>query len=325
MGVFVGRSIFTPILLQRERWPDDYDGTVTPLVSPGQEVLPDQPVLNLTRARFTDMQRVANASMLFPAGNVGKNEMLPAGLRGRVSALTDRGGVVIESLVVRLPGTIGIGRQVAGTLALWQDGMVPAQQMILPGALLIVPGPLSFALLRQAMVSGVVGIIASSIALRDLEGFLRADLLKLLAGDERAFTSMFPHLPPMTLLFTEGLGAQPMPAQFVALLSRYQGMIALLNARTSLRRGLFPELLISPSPDEIVSEPPGSQNQETELVPGAQVHIRAGQYAGTLGMIDYLFVYGQKFPSGIRERAARVQLEDGSYCVVPLSSLERIG
>jgi hypothetical protein len=325
MGVLVGRSIFTPILLQRERWPDSYDSKVTPLVSPGQEVLPDQPVLSLSRTRSVDVQRAGSPSALISAGNGGKNEVLPAGLRGRVSALTKRGGVVIESHVVRLPGTIGVGRQVAGVLALWQYGPVAASQLIPPGALLVVPGALSFALLRQAVVSGIVGIIASSITLRDLEGFMRADLLKLLAGDEGAFELTLPHLPPMTLLFTEGLGTQPMPAQFVALLSRYQGAIALLNARTSLRRGLFPELLISLPPDEILPDRAAFQTQETELVPGALVHIRAGQYAGALGIVDYLFVYGQKFPSGVRERAARVQCEDGSYCVVPLSSLERIG
>jgi hypothetical protein len=321
MGVSADRpaseSLFSPILVQRERWSGSSGNKGVPLVSPGQEVLPDQPVLRLSPTRSGELPRVGS-------GNGRGDELLPAGLRGHVSALTNRGGVVIESQVLRLPGTLGVGRQVAGVLTLWQQGNSSARQMIPPGAILVVPGALSFALLRQAIISGIAGIVASSIALHDLEGFLRTDLLKLLSSDQNELELSQTHLPPMTLLFTAGLASYAMPAQFVALLSRYEGSIVLLNGQTSLRQRQFPELLISLPPEETKSGQMTLWNRATELVPGTLVHISAGPHKGKLGIIDYLFVYGQKFPSGVRARAARIQCEDGSYCTVPLLAVERV-
>jgi hypothetical protein len=46
---------------------------------------------------------------------------------------------------------------------------------------------------------------------------------------------------------------------------------------------------------------------------------------GEIGYIDYFFVYEQIFPSGIRARAVRLRMEDGSFSVVPLADIERIG
>ena len=58
--------------------------------------------------------------------------------------------------------------------------------------------------MRQALLAGVSGIVAGSIAIRDFEGFLRTDLLSLL--DEKDVEQAQATLPAMTVLFTEGLG-----------------------------------------------------------------------------------------------------------------------
>src|SRR5262249_1572204 len=112
-----------------------------------------------------------------------------------------------------------------------------------PGAILVVPGPLSFTMLRQAAGSGIMGIIASSIATRDLEGFLRTDLIQLLNADSSE--RMQAHFPPLRLVFREGLGNIAMPTRVINLLSHYQGQIVLLAGTLSVSQGIFPELVIS--------------------------------------------------------------------------------
>nr|MDQ2715342.1 hypothetical protein [Chloroflexota bacterium] len=250
------------------------------------------------------------------------NETIPAGLRGRVIDVTPRGGVVIESHALAIQGAVGAGNQVAGILTLWQTSSRGQEQpRIPPGAILLIPGPLTFALLRFALSSGIPGIIASSIAARDLEGFLRTDLVALI--DSANIELAQEHLPPITILLTEGLGMLAMPARTMNVLSKRLGSIVLLSGATSVRRCIFPELLIS-LPDE-----EGHNNwhpvvPDPALVPGAHVRVCSGAHEGALGQISYLSIHRLSFPSGIRARAARLHLEDGSALVVPLALIERI-
>src|SRR5712691_921206 len=236
----LGWSVIPQMMVRRERWPGGYQGKCIPVVQLGQEVLPDQPVLRLEPSDDSESAPALNAlspRLSLPSAtakmslkairdsmNVGGAEVFPAGLHGRVVEITARGGVMIEARAALLQGTLGAGGQVAGVLTMWKSagvGQVPGSRPVIPpGAILIVPGSLTFALLQQAINSGVVGIIASSITLRDLEGFLRTDLLQLIGSDD--IERPLRHLPPMTLLFTEGLGALTMPARIMNLLSQYQ-------------------------------------------------------------------------------------------------------
>ena len=266
-----------------------------------------------------------------------------AGLHGRVVEITSRGGVLIESYATLIQGVIGVGDQVTGPLTLWHPDS--PNNSIPPGAILVIPGPLPLLLLRQILASGIAGVVSSSIALRDLEGFLHVDLIEFL-HEERIEQRMLlqQHFPPLTLLFTEGLaltsqhprrGGQGwplsgnlslpgMPANLINTLTRYEGSIALLSGETSLRNHIVPELIISlPSNSNRLASP--AVQPSTSLIPGAQVRIYSGEHQGTTGTIDYLFAYEQKFPSGLRTRAARLRLEDGSFLITPLFSLQRIG
>ncbi len=329
--------VFSPQPLQRERWPGRVRGyaQVFPLVHPGQEVLPDQPVLRLERgdtsgairslprpSSFTSesmkLRAIQSATLRPDSGPL----TLPAGLRGRVVDITRRGGVVIESSAILLQGLLGAGRQVAGVLTVWQGGSrAPSSLVIPPGALLVVPGPLTIALLRQAQVSGVAGIIASSIAFSDLEGFLRTDYIQLLDTFDVELAQS--RLPDLTLLLTEGLGTIAMPIHIINLLNFYQGSIALLSGITSLRSRLVPELVISLAPEqqrELVQD----EHSDSGLTLGALVHVSAGKEAGAIGLIDYFFLAEQKFPSGIYARALRIRREDGSFIIVPATHVKRI-
>jgi hypothetical protein len=228
-----GWSVIEQTVVQRERWSGMYGVKCAPLVYPGQVVLPDQPVLRLPPINSSG-----------PASRLHYTEIVPSGLLGRVVKITQRGGVVIESRATVMKGTVGFGNPVAGVLTLWSpesNGRLTTP--LPPHALLVVPGTISFAFLHQVLASGISGVIASSIVTRDLEGFLRTDLIQLLESDDTEMVQA--HLPPITLFLTEGLGIYTMPSEVLTLLSRYQGKVALLSGVTSARRSIFPELVVS--------------------------------------------------------------------------------
>jgi hypothetical protein len=332
----LGWSFLGQTLVRRERWPGG-NGNIkcVPLVYPGQDVLPDQPVLRIEQEEKVAESVLAGQRLSLPAGKIdikavrdglnatGDGETIPSGLRGRVVDITRRGGVIIESQAALIQGAIGAGNQVAGILTMWQPGNAfKSPQAIPPGAILVTPGPLNLTMLRLAVNSGIAGMIASSIEVRDLEGFLQTDLVQLLDSDNVEQTQA--HLPPLTLLITEGLGSMAMPAQIMNLLSLHQGSVVLLSGVTSLRQYIRPELIISLPPKEV------QQNwhpvkPDLTLVPGAHVRVCGGEHEGAIGTIDHLFTYQQVFSSGVRSRAARLLLEDGSLLVLPLSLIERIG
>jgi hypothetical protein len=313
-------------LVRRERWPGGNWLQASALVEPGQEVIPDQPVMRLLRSSQPVMD-----SGPFPsapqrsgplAGSLRNAETIPAGISGRVVDLTPRGGVVIEAQASLLSGAIGAGRQVAGVLTIWNpEQSVRKRNVIPPGAILVVSGSVDLALLSQALRSEVAGIVAGSISLRDFEGFLRTDLIQLISSSDVERSQAY--LPPLTLLLTEGVGSFAMPEYIFALLSRRHGSIALLSGATSVPLGIFPELVISLSSQDV--EPVEAVQPVSLLEPGALVRVCGGDHLGVLGIIDYLFAYQQTFPSGVRSRAVRLYLDDGTHLIVPLFLLERVG
>ena len=342
MTYLLGWSVISQIQVRRERWPGGYKTRAVPLVSPGQEVQPAQPVMRLehvgpVKAPATVPHFSFPGVKDAPIGTGGQpahsdtpasdqyvGETLPAALRGRVVDITRRGGVVIESRVAVLQGAIGVGYQVAGVLTMWQapgSGGGGEKQSVPTGVLLVVPGPLNSSMLREVLASGVVGVIASSIPFRDLEGFLQTNLVELINRID--VESAQAHLPPVTILLTEGIGIFAMPVRTINFLSHYQGSIALLSGATSIRQGIFPELVIS-LPLVEIQQHWHPVRPDTTLSIGAQVRVCSGDHEGAIGTINYLYSHQQVFASGILARAALLRLEDGSMLTVPLSVIERI-
>src|SRR6266516_1400432 len=223
----LGWSIIPQLLIRIERWPGGYKTRGSALVYPGQEVQANQPVIRLEKpdnqlAGFHATQKDMYSRMQ------QMNGMILAGIRGRVVEITPRGGVIIETRAAIIQGTIGAGNQVAGILTFWNlsSPFQPSSAVLgntskvttlsLPIAaptILVVPGPLNFAMLRQAMNMGVAGIVASSISSRDLEGFLGTNLIALINSMDIELA--YAPLPPLTLLLTEGLGTVAMPSRTI--------------------------------------------------------------------------------------------------------------
>lgn len=341
MSYPLGLSLTTSIVVRRERWPGGYELKCLPLVRAGEEVQPEQPVMRLEKIEKTSTPLPQAPRLSLPSAGANKSlpgmikdapqirkAVLPAGLRGKILGVTARGGVVIESQAAVVSGALGAGRQVAGPIAIWQAsglsgpaGGTETEPYIPPGAILVVPGPLNLSMLRQAQHSGIVGVVASSISSRDLESFLHTDLIELLNSTNTEI--LLTHLPPLTIMLTEGLGTLAMPVRTLNLLSKYRGVTALLSGTTSIKSRIYPELVISLPPHEI--DPDWKPLKiDLGLRPGAVVRVVSGSYEGSLGQIDYLFTQRQKFPSGVRTNAARLRLEDGSLLVAPLAVIERI-
>jgi hypothetical protein len=336
MTYLLGWSIIPQMLVRRERWPGGRKRNVVPLVYPGQDVQPDQPVMRVEKQQTiepgAELQRPVlpriedTPTKILPSAVRGNTqpggEMLPAGLRGRVVDITRRGGIVIESRAAIIQGIFGVGNQVAGILTPWPSIETTGRSQAIPaGAILVIPGPLNFAMLRQAQVSGVVGIVAAGIASHDLEGFIHTDLVKLLNSIDAEESQS--RLPPLTILLTEGPGTMSMPTSTLNLLNHYQGSIALLSGVTSTASGIYPELIISLPTREMQSQWKPVQPDPT-LVSGVQVRVCSGEYEGSIGNIVFLFAHQQVFTSGIRAHAARLRLEDGTLIVIPLANIERI-
>src|SRR5579859_2443545 len=112
-------SVLPQAFVRKERWLASRKVAGTPLVSPGQDIVPDQPILRWpdTEKRFSvppvsTADRHKASSLQFPSSE----KTVLAGLRGRVVEITGRGGVVIESHVTLVQGVLGAGDQVAGIL-----------------------------------------------------------------------------------------------------------------------------------------------------------------------------------------------------------------
>ena len=351
----LGWSTIPQMLIRRERWPGGYNTRGSALVYPGQEVRADQPVIRLEKLDNDRSAREFSGSIAPSSPLVSqlvgdhtthkdihlhvqqRDAIILAGMKGRVVEITHRGGVIIETRAAIIQGTIGVGNQVAGILTFWNSNyaLQPSSagsantsieaSSSLPIAapkILVVPGPLNFAMLRQAMNTGFAGIVASSISSRDLESFLGTNLIALINSMDIELA--YENLPPLTLLLTEGLGTVAMPPRTINLLHQYQGSMALLSGMTFIRQSIYPELIIS-LPVQETQQGWRSVLPDPTLLVGSQVRICSGSYEGAIGEIVYLYIYMQTFASGVRSRAARVRLADGSTLVVPLYLLERIG
>ncbi len=307
MNYPLGWPVIPGITVRRER---RMDRPGLPLVEPGQQVQPDQ-----TIARVQPLGTAGSAP--FAPARFGA-QTLRAGIRGQVLEANAR-GVVIEGLVAVVQGLIGVGEQVVGQLnILSKEALkVPADMIPLArGVILVVPGPLTPALLEHATKAEVAGLVASSMVVTELEAALGLDLTALLDG------LPVPENPrPMpTLLFTEGLGTLPMASSTLALLRQHGGDFALLSGATNPRRNRRPELLISLPPG---AQPPAVK-ADPRIINGAIVRVSSGEYAGEIGQVVQTFQRPQPLPSGIHARAVYVRLERGVKVTLPVSNLERI-
>jgi hypothetical protein len=269
----------------------------TALVSVGEQVRPDQAVAHLP-------------------GSGGERVPVLAGLAGRVTEVVAGRALTLEGAATVIQGLCGLGLPTVGPLHFLPRGESLAVVPIPPGAIIVFPGRLPLTLLQRAAAGGAAGIIAASVAARELEAFVRADLSAVLDGLAPEVARL-----PITLLFTEGVGSFAMDPIMFQLLTQRAGDVALLHGFTNPRQNIRPEVLLPlPLGSATVATP-----LDDALVVGARTRVIAGQWRGGRGEVIHRFARSQPATPGLLVKAARVRLEDGSSPIVPLAFLERTG
>jgi hypothetical protein len=269
----------------------------TALVGTGEQVRPDQPVAERP-------------------GPEGQREYVLAGLAGRVAQVTPGHGLAIEGAATIIQGLLGVGGPVTGPLHFLPRSEAVAVAPIPRGAVVVFPGQAPLTLLQRAASMGAAGVIAGSVGARELEAFTRADMSSVLDGLVPEIASL-----PLTLIFTQGAGAAPMDAVIHQALTQRTGDIALVTGFTDPRRNVRPEVLLAlPLGSATMAVP-----ADGTVALGARVRVTAGRTRGARGEVVYQFSQRQRVEPGILARAVRVQLEDGTSPVLPVSFVERIG
>ncbi len=269
----------------------------TPLVGLDTRVQEDQPI----------------AEIIGPAG---QRAVVLAGLSGRVVEVASPWGITIEGVAAALFGVVGLGGPVVGPVAMLPRGESLAVVPIPRGAVILYPRQLSLTLLQRAAAGGAVGIVAASASARELEAFARADLSAILDGLAVGMPQT-----PLTVMLTEGLGAQSMSPHTYQFLAQHIGNPVLLTGTTDPRRGVRPEVLLAPAPDM----PAAGTTLDGALSVGARVAVALGPRRGTQGQITHLFARKQFAGTDVLAAAAAIRFDDGTIDVVPLHALDRIG
>ncbi|HEY7779578.1 MAG TPA: hypothetical protein VIC85_05155 [Ktedonobacterales bacterium] len=249
-------------------------------------------------------------------GPNGERVPILSGIAGRVSQLAPGRSLTVEGPATVVQGLVGLGGVTAGPLHFLPRGESLAVVPLPPGVIIVFPGRLPLTLLQRAAAGQVAGIIAGSVAARELEAFTRTDMTAALDG-------LVPDLArlPLTLVFTEGIGSFAMDLVVFQMLAQRAGEVALLNGATNPHRNARPELLLPLPPGTKTVSPP----LDDTIALGARIRMIAGPKRGARGEVVHLFEHQQHVDPGLLVAAARVRLEDGSGAVVPVGFLERVG
>src|SRR5579863_9305720 len=109
-------------------------------------------------------------------GPNGKLTPVLAGLAGKVTQILPGRALTIEAMATAVYGVVGLGGSAAGPLCVVAEGDAPESLAINRGDVLVLAGQVPGTLVRRAVAEGAAGIIAASIAARDLESVAQTDL-----------------------------------------------------------------------------------------------------------------------------------------------------
>src|SRR5262249_22733009 len=253
---------------------------------------------------------------------------LQATVRGLVMDVIPNQGVRIETPAAQVYGAFGFGPERSGVLQLQVTD--PAEPILLDKitaksayAIMIGGSGISAAALRRAVKEQVRGVIVGGIDEAELRAFLGWNSV----GDWRAEngTWQIPFNAPgqqyeLTLVVTEGFGAQPMSTPLFDLLAAHDRQEALIEGLTRLRGPMQRPRVVIPLSSRtsgVQLEPPRPQ-----LRPGASVRLLDGTRLGQVGPVRAGSSAPRGLPSRVRALVVDVALEDGTTLLVPRTDVE---
>ncbi len=307
-----------------------------PLVEPGTEVVPGDLLLEHVRdrrvaevdVRTPDGDRPSAGSRWAPApgrrrhaDHPGDGELLAPvpGKSGRWRLVTGEhraqtassvGGIVVEvrlGAMIRLRveglairGAFAAGASARGRLELATDPFGDLRpggiDVGRTGSILVVGARIDAEALTRARAMGVRGIVAASVAGKDLRDFQ--------ASERRQRAAL--HMPePFGVLALDGALKRPIATPVAALLERLAGH----------------EVALLVDPPALVFDAAGVDLPD---VPPDWVRVRSGPNLGAEGRLREL-VGLRRFAGGVHLEAARVDLDGEAPMDIPLADLERLG
>lgn len=231
---------------------------------------------------------------------------LSAHLKGQVTNVMPKRGVVISAVGTLIQGLWGSGGEAEGVLKLLVDDpqsplCASAIDVSCHGTIIVGGHILDEKALEQAVEAQVRGAIAGSVSAR-LCPFLES--------------------LPFPVLITEGFGSMSMSEPVYSLLHASMGREAMISAYNPGRwAGRRPEVVI---PLRVEDEVPDQDTGPRPLEVGDPVRVLREPHLGALGTVVGLPRLPQTVESGARLNVAEVQLPDEDVTTVPLANLELI-
>jgi len=223
-------------------------------------------------------------------------DVLEAPAAGTVLEAIPGRGLTIRLAGSALAGTSAAGIPTRGRLerAIGETGLRGALDVGRAGAILVVDGRIDSEAIIRARATGVRGVIASSLAGKDLRD--------LQASEARQRASLQP-LAPFAVLVLDGTARRPLAGPVADLLGSLEGReVAIV---------VDPPLVVFNPPSPAIP-PPG---RDRVRVMGGDLAGREGRWLRGAGL--------RRFPAGVLLEAATIALDDGEVATVALADLER--
>jgi len=223
------------------------------------------------------------------------SEMLEAPAAGIVREVVTGRGIGISLAGYGIPGAFAAGGPTRGRLELvpGEAGLRGSLDVGRSGSILVVGGRLDSETISRARAMGVRGIVVPGLAGKDLRD--------LVASEARQRASL-QAIAPFAVLVLDGTFRRPIPTPLFRLFQSLEGR----------------EVGIVSDPPLLVVDPP----LEAPALVHDWIRIRHGELAGREG--HWRGSAGRRrFPAGVHLEAGTVELDDGSFVVLPLADLER--
>lgn len=251
---------------------------------------------------------------------------LQAALRGIAMEIQPYRGVTIETPATQIYGVFGLGSERSGVLRLLVTDateVITADYVNVRSAYSVIIGGAGITAdaLRRAVAEQVRGVVVGSIDERELRDFLRTS--------ERPFWQtgsggwQFPQPgraddPGLTLLVTEGFGAQPMSQAIFDVLSALDRQEALIEGATTLRQTQRRPRLIVPT-----ARGSGTMDlPRPRIAPGVQVRLLNATHLGQVAAVRSVSSVALRIDSGVRTPAVEVSIDGTEPFWVPRTAVE---
>jgi hypothetical protein len=251
---------------------------------------------------------------------------LHAALRGIAMEIQPYRGVTIETPATQIYGVFGLGIERSGVLRLLVTDateIITAEYVNVRSAYSVIIGGagITAEALRRAVAEQVRGVVVGSIDERELRDFLQTSGRALWHTGSGGWHFPQPRQagdPGLTLLVTEGFGAQPMSQAIFDVLSARDRQEVLIEGSTTLRQTQQrPRLIVPTGRGSGTMERPRPQ-----IAPGAQVRLLNSAYLGQVATVRAVSSVALRLESGVRTPAVEVAVEGAEPIWVPRTAVE---